>query len=388
MNIHEYQAYNILNKYGIATLEYGVATTEEEVHEIIRSLHLTDAVIKAQAHTGGRGKGGGVKTASGSQDILAKAKEILGMTLVTKQTGSEGLPVNKVMITRPASIAHEYYIAATIDRKRGTPIIIASPEGGMDIEEIAATKPEKILATPFSRDGSIKMFQLRNIALFMGWEGDVARQGMATVAGIARAFIESDAALLEINPLIKTKGGNILAIDAKISLDDNALFRHKDLEEYYDATQLPTNEAIARDHDLSYISLDGDIGCMVNGAGLAMATMDLITHHGGKPANFLDVGGGATRDKIAEGFALIAHDPKVKAILVNIFGGIMDCSILAEGLVHAAEEKDIQLPIIVRMEGTNVDKGKEILSKAPFTIITASELSDAAEKAVSASQRQ
>jgi len=382
MDTHEYQAKEILKKYGMAIPDFGVASTSAEAQQVVQYLGLTEAVIKIQVHAGGRGKAGGVKFAKSKDEIVQIAKELIGMKMVNNQTGPQGIIAHKVLITRPVDISKEYYLGAIIDRDNARPILIASPEGGVDIEEVAEKRPEMILKLPIGLDGVVRPYHLIRLANFMGWKGDTAKQGMRTAAALAKAFIETDASLLEINPLVETPDGKIWAIDAKLSVDDNALFRQKEIASFYDSTQVSENEVAAKEHDLAYISLEGNIGCMVNGAGLAMATMDIIHLYGGKPANFLDVGGGADKEKVVMGFKIILSDPSVKAILVNIFGGIMNCATIADGVIAAANEVEIKVPIIVRLEGTNVEQGRKILRESGISIITAEGMADAAEKAV------
>jgi succinyl-CoA synthetase beta subunit len=383
MNLHEYQAKEILKKYGIPVPEQRVIAKIEEVPAALSSLGVEEAVLKVQIHAGGRGKAGGVKLAKGKEKILAEAKALLGMKIVNGQTGKEGVIAEKVLISPISAFDKEYYLGAVIDRKSAQAILIASPEGGVEIEEVAAQSPEKILKLPIPQDGKMRGYQLWEVAKFMGWEKE-REQGMHLVKQLAKVFIELDASLLEINPLVRLKEGGLLALDAKLAIDDNALFRHRELAEAFDARQLPPLEAEAREFDLAYIALDGSIGCMVNGAGLAMATMDIIEYYGGKPANFLDVGGGATKEKVAQGFKILLKDPKVKAILVNIFGGIMNCETLSEGIVSAAREEGLHIPLVVRMEGTNVERGREILAQSGLTITVANGLAEAAESAVKA----
>lgn len=382
MNTHEYQAKDILFEYGVPVPEFGVAENGAQVNEIIADMGLQSAVIKIQVHAGGRGKAGGVKFAKSPEEIRKVAEQLIGMKMVNNQTGPEGVVAHKVLISAPLDIKKEYYLGAIIDRQHAQPILIASPEGGMDIEEVAAKHPEKILKVPINLDGSVRLYRLVELARFMGWHGEKAKAGMNIAAGVAQAFIDRDASLLEINPLIETPEGDLWALDAKLSVDDNALFRQPEIAAMYDPTQETRSEVDARKFDLAYIALDGNIGCMVNGAGLAMATMDIIQYYGGKPANFLDVGGGATKEKVAEGFRIILEDPKVQAILVNIFGGIMDCAVIAEGIIAAAKQLDITLPLVVRMEGTNVEEGKRLLKESGLEITTADDLGQAAEKAV------
>jgi succinyl-CoA synthetase beta subunit len=382
MNVHEFQAKQILAKYDLPIPDFGVASTADEAKKIVEDLGLTEGVVKIQVHAGGRGKAGGVKFGKSPEEIVTHAKNLIGMKMVNNQTGDEGVIAKKVMITRPVDIEKEYYIGAIVDREKGCGVLIASPEGGMEIEEIAEKTPEKILTLPIPTDGNLKRYHLINLANFMGWTGDTAKQGMRIGKALAKAFMDSDGSLLEINPLVRTPGGDLWVVDAKLGVDENALFRQKEIEQMYDPTQVPDNEATAMKYDLAYIDLQGNIGCMVNGAGLAMATMDTIHYYGGKPANFLDVGGSADKEKVATGLKIILSDPHVKAILVNIFGGIMSCATIAEGVCAAAKEIGIEVPLIVRLEGTNVDQGKEILAKSDLAIISAESLSDAAKKSV------
>ena len=382
MNTHEYQAKEILSKYGIPVPKYAVVSDFRDLKKVVEDFGFDKAVIKVQIHAGGRGKAGGVKFAKNRNEIFDLAKQLIGMKIVNNQTGPEGIIAQQVLISEPAEISKEYYLGAIIDRQKASAMLIASPEGGMEIEEVAAKDPEKVLTLPIGVDGTMKDFHLIRLAKFMGWTGETAKKGKKVAAALAKAFIETDASLVEINPLVQTPEGNIVALDAKLSIDDNALYRHPELAKYYDPSQISPFEALAKQYDLAYIPLDGNIGCMVNGAGLAMATMDIIKHYGGTPANFLDVGGGATEEKVAEGFKLILSDPKVKAILVNIFGGIMNCVTLAAGIIAAASQREVSVPIIVRMEGTNVEKGKQLLKDSGLNIITANSMSEAAEKVV------
>lgn len=382
MDIHEYQAKIILKRYHIPIPDFEVASNASQVEHAIHHLNLTHAVIKIQVHAGGRGKAGGVKFAKNPKEILHTAEQLIGMKLVNNQTGPEGVIAHKVLITKPIDIKKEYYLGAIIDRQRGDPILIASPEGGMEIEEVAAKHPDKILKIPIELDGRVRGFRKIRLCKFMGWSGEQAKLGVQIAEGVAKAFIELDASLLEINPLVEDEKGVLWALDAKISIDDNALFRQHEIASFYDSSQQTKNEVEAKKHDLAYIALEGNIGCMVNGAGLAMATMDIIQHDGGKPANFLDVGGGASMEKVAAGFKIILSDPKVKAILVNIFGGIMNCKTLAEGIISASKEIGIGVPLVVRMEGTNVEEGKTLLEKSKLPIIIADDLTEAAEKVV------
>jgi succinyl-CoA synthetase beta subunit len=382
MNTHEYQAKEILRPYGVPIPDFGVACKHQEVEHIIKALGLSQAVVKIQVHAGGRGKAGGVKFAKTPEEIVKRASELIGMKMVNNQTGPLGVIAHKVLISRPVDIKREYYLGAVIDRARAAAVLIASPEGGVEIEEVAESHPEKILTLPIGLDGALRSYQLLRLARFMGWSGPMAKEGMAIAAGVARAFVETDASLLEINPLVEDAEGKLWALDAKLSVDDNALFRQPAIAALYDPSQHSPLEVSAREYDLAYIALDGNIGCMVNGAGLAMATMDIIHFYGGKPANFLDVGGGASKEKVAEGFKIILGDPNVKAVLVNIFGGIMNCATLAEGIIHATQELHVKVPLIVRLEGTNVEEGKRLLKESGLAITTADGLAEAAEKAV------
>lgn len=382
MNLHEYQAKEILKKYGVPIPEFGVASSLEEAKKIAHKLGLKEAVIKIQVHAGGRGKAGGVKFAKSEKEIAEVAGDLIGMKMINEQTGPEGVTAREVMISIPADIEKEFYLSVVIDRDRGAPILIASPEGGMEIEEIAEKSPDKILKMPFGIDGKLRPYQLLRLAKFMGWKGDLAKKGAIVAKSVAKCFIETDCSMLEINPLVQTPDGDIIALDAKMSIDENAFFRQKEILKYYDPSQGSPGEAAAKEHDLAYIAMHGNIGCMVNGAGLAMATMDIIQLYGGAPANFLDVGGGASEEKVAEGFRIILSDPSVKAVLVNIFGGIMNCATLAKGVVRACKEQHIKIPIIVRMEGTNVEEGKRIFKESHLKIETAEDIKQAAEKAV------
>lgn len=387
MNTHEYQAKAILKKYGIPIPDYRVISHLYDVDQAIREMGLNQAVVKIQVHAGGRGKAGGVKLSKSRDEIRSHAKELLGMKMINNQTGKEGVIAHQLIITPLCNYIKEYYLGAIIDRKTAQSILIASPEGGMDIEEVAAQHPEKILKLPIDIDGNIRSYKLIELAKFMGWKEDTAKQGMNLAAGLAKAFVDTDASLLEINPLVETQEGSLLALDAKLSVDENALFRQPEIQHFYDPSQIPENEAQAMKHELAYVALEGEIGCMVNGAGLAMATMDLIYFYGGTPANFLDVGGGASQQKVAEGFKIILSDPNVKAILVNIFGGIMNCVTLSAGIISAASELDVKVPLVVRMEGTNVELGKEMLKDSGLNIIIADNLVQAAETVVAAAKR-
>jgi succinyl-CoA synthetase beta subunit len=382
MNLHEYQAKMILMEEGVPVPPFGVAKNLADVEKVIKDLGLHEAVIKIQVHAGGRGKAGGVKFGKTPDEIKKLSGQLIGMKMVNNQTGPEGVIAHQVLIAGPVKIAKEYYMGAIIDREKREPILIASPEGGMDIEEIAEKHPEKILTLPIALDGSVKPYHLLRLAKFMGWTGVAQEEGMQIASALAKVFIQKDGSLLEINPLVKDEEGHLWALDAKLSIDDNALFRQPATLQMYDETQSSPYEVAAKKHDLAYIALKGNIGCMVNGAGLAMATMDIIHYAGGEPANFLDVGGSATAQKIAEGFNILVSDPNVKAILVNIFGGIMNCATIAEGVLAALQNKPLALPLVVRMEGTNVEEGKKMLQKSGLKIITADNLADAAAIAV------
>ncbi len=386
MNTHEYQAKAILKKYGIPIPDYRVVSHQYEADQAIRDMGLIQAVIKVQVHAGGRGKAGGVKLAQSREQIKEHVKALLGMKIVNNQTGKEGVVAHQILISPLCEYRKEYYMGAVIDRKNAQAILIVSPEGGVDIEEVAHHTPDKILKLPIAFDGTLRQYRLIEMAKFMGWSGETAKQGMNLAAGLAKAFVDTDASLLEINPLVETHDGDLLALDAKLSVDENALFRQPEIQKFYDATQIPKNEALANLHELAYVALDGEIGCMVNGAGLAMATMDMIYFYGGTPANFLDVGGGATQQKVAEGFKLLLSDPQVKAILVNIFGGIMNCVTLAAGIISAASELQVRVPLVVRMEGTNVEQGRLMLKESGLNIIIAESLTEAAETVVSAAK--
>jgi succinyl-CoA synthetase beta subunit len=385
MNTHEHQAKAVLKSFAVPVPPYAVIDSLDELPGALAQLEIAEeAVLKVQVHAGGRGKAGGVRLARSRAKIEADAKEMLGMKIVNNQTGPEGVYAHSLLITPLLQYGKEYYLAAVIDRPHGRAMLIASPAGGVDIEEVAAATPEKIATFPIQLSGEVRGYHLLQLAKFMGWSGAVAERGKAVAQGIARAFMASDASLLEINPLVETFDGHIVALDAKLSIDENALFRHPEFKNFFDASQLPATEVLAHAADLAYVALDGEIGCMVNGAGLAMATMDIIENYGGRPANFLDVGGGASEEKVAEGFKIILGDPHVKAILVNIFGGIMNCETLASGIIMAAAKEDIDVPLVVRMEGTNVDKGKKKLFDSGLNIIVADGMADAAEKIVQA----
>jgi succinyl-CoA synthetase beta subunit len=383
VKIHEYQAKSVLARFGVPVPRGEVAFTAAEVGEIARRLGGGVSVVKAQIHAGGRGKGGGVKVAKSPQEAEALAKQIIGMTLVTHQTGPEGKKVARVLVEEGLQIDRELYLSIVIDRAAACPVIIASAAGGMDIEDVAAKEPEKILREYIDRGTGIIAFQARKLAFGMGLPAGPAGKLVKLLDSVYRAFIETDASMIEINPLILTKGGDLLALDAKVSLDDNALYRHPDLRELRDVTEEDPLEVEASKYSLNYIRLDGTIGCMVNGAGLAMATMDIIKLAGGEPANFLDVGGGANAEQIKNAFRILMADANVKAVLINIFGGILRCDVLAQGVIAAVTELGVRVPIVIRMEGTNVEEGKRMLRESGLNFTTADSMGEAADKVVS-----
>ena len=382
MNTHEYQAKEILTSYKIPIPRFGIASSIEGVEAVLRNLSLEEAVIKIQVHAGGRGKAGGVKIARGREEVLKTAGKLIGMKMINNQTGPQGVIAHQVLISEAIAIKKEYYLSVVIDRERKQVVLIASAEGGVEIEEIALKNPEKILTIPIGLSGTLRPFQKIHLIKFMQWETEMAKQGVQIAQSLVQAFMDTDASLLEINPLVADQDHQLWALDAKLVVDDNALFRQQKIADFYDPSQAIPNEVKAKEHDLAYIALEGNIGCMVNGAGLAMATMDIIQYYGGKPANFLDVGGGASKEKVAEGFKIILSDPNVKAILVNIFGGIMNCATLAEGIIAAVKEIKIHVPLVVRMEGTNVEEGKRLLEHSHLAIITVDGLANAAKKVV------
>ena len=384
MNIHEYQAKQVLGSFGVPVPRGFVAFSADEAVEAAEKLGGPVWVVKAQIHAGGRGKGGGVKVVKSIDEVRAEATRMLGMTLVTHQTGPEGKEVGRVYIEEGSDIARELYLSALVDRATSRISFIASTEGGMDIEEVAEKTPEKILTISVDPASGISGHHGRQIAFALGLEGEQAKQANALIANLYQAFVEKDMSLLEINPLVVTGAGDLICLDAKVNFDSNALYRQKDIVELRDLAEEDPAEIEASKYDLSYIKLDGKIGCMVNGAGLAMATMDIIKLYGSEPANFLDVGGGATKEKVTEAFKIILSDDNVEGILVNIFGGIMRCDIIAEGVVAAAKELSLDVPLVVRLEGTNVDEGKEIMANSGLPIIAADDLNDAAEKIVAA----
>ena len=384
MNIHEYQAKQVLKEFGVPVPRGGVAFSADEAVKVAEELGGPVWVVKAQIHAGGRGKGGGVKVVKSIDEVRAEAERMLGMTLITHQTGPEGKEVGRIYVEEGSDIARELYLSALVDRATSRISFIASTEGGMDIEEVAEATPEKILTISVDPASGISGHHGRQIAFALGLEGDQVKQATKLIADLYRAVVEKDMSLLEINPLVVTGAGDIICLDAKVNFDSNALYRQPDIVELRDLAEEDPAEIEASKYDLSYIKLDGKIGCMVNGAGLAMATMDIIKLYGSEPANFLDVGGGATKEKVTEAFKIILSDENVEGILVNIFGGIMRCDIIAEGVVAAAKELSLDVPLVVRLEGTNVEQGKEIMANSGLPIIPADNLNDAAEKIVAA----
>ena len=391
MNIHEYQAKELLRRYGVAVLEGHVAFTADEAEAAARKLPGPVYVVKSQIHAGGRGAGrfkddpngkGGVRVVKSVEEAKAAAAAMIGHTLVTKQTGPAGKVVNQVYVEAGCDIAREIYLSLLVDRESGRVMVMASSEGGVEIEEVAAHHPEKILKVTVDPASGISGFHARKLAFGLGLADKQVGSFTKFVLAMYRAFVELDCAIVEINPLVVSKAGEVIALDAKVTFDDNALYRHKDLEALRDDSEMDPKELDAVKNDLNYVALDGEIGCMVNGAGLAMGTMDIIKYHGGSPANFLDVGGGATEDAVKNAFRIILQDPAVKAVLVNIFGGIMRCDVVAAGIVNAAKEIGIQVPVVVRLEGTNVVEGKKILADSGLNLIVAADLKDAAEKVV------
>ena len=384
MNIHEYQAKQVLGAYQVPVPRGHVAFTPDEAVKAAEELGGPVWVVKAQIHAGGRGKGGGVKVVKSLEEVHEEATRMLGMTLITHQTGPEGREVGRIYVEDGSDIARELYLSALVDRATSRISFIASTEGGMDIEQVAAQTPEKILTIDVDPAAGISGHHGRQIAFALGLEGDQVKQATALIANLYRAFVEKDMSLLEINPLVVTGAGDLICLDAKVNFDSNALYRHDDIMDLRDLAEEDPAEVKASEFDLNYIKLDGTIGCMVNGAGLAMATMDIIKLYGAEPANFLDVGGGATKEKVTEAFKIIMSDDNVEGILVNIFGGIMRCDVIAEGVVAAARETRLAVPLVVRLAGTNVELGQKILSESGLTIIPADDLDDAAEKIVAA----
>ncbi len=386
MHLHEYQAKEIIRKYGIAVSKFLVVSDSKAIEEKLQTLGSPQIVVKAQVHAGGRGKAGGVKIAQSHQHAIEEIRKMLGIKIVNAQTGKQGVIASQILLTPLINFTKAYYLAVTIDRARGEAILIASPEGGVDIEEVAVHHPEHIKVIRIAENGCLRRYQHIALAKFMGWQNEIAKEGVLLAQHLVDAFFDTDATLIEINPLVLSEDQHLIALDAKISIDENALFRRPALAAMEDPSQLNPYEAKAREFGLAYIALDGNIGCMVNGAGLAMATMDIIQYYGAFPANFLDVGGGASEDKVAEGFKILLSDPNVKVILINIFGGIMNCVTLASGILAAIAELRPTLPLVVRMEGTEVEKGKKLLMDSGVKIVVAHDLADAAKKAVELSK--
>ena len=386
MKIHEYQAKEIMANYGVPVPQGDVATTPAEAKQIASQLGGA-VVIKAQVYAGGRGKGGGIKTAQSPDEAEKLAGQIIGMRLVTHQTSPQGVPVDKVLVEEAVAIAREVYLGIVIDSAADVPVIMASEAGGMDIEEVAATTPEKILKAHIDPLIGFQPFLGRRLAFGMNLESEQVRPATQLIGNLYRVFQEKDCSLVEINPLVVTSDGRLLALDAKLNLDDNALFRHRDYAELRDPSQEDELELEASKHNISYIKLDGDVGCMVNGAGLAMATMDIIKLMGAEPANFLDVGGGASDEMVTKAFTILLSDPKVKAALINIFGGILRCDIVARGVIEAAKQIEFKVPVVVRMRGTNVEEGMRLLAESGLPVILAKDLRDAAEKVVAAKEK-
>jgi len=392
MNIHEFQAKQLFDQFGVANPAGGVATTAEEARKVAETLGGTGLVVKAQIHAGGRGKGtfkngfqGGVHLCNSAAEVEEKAAAMLGQTLVTHQTGEEGKLVRQVLVAKSVDIASEMYFSIVMDRGSERPMIIASPDGGVDIEEVAESSPDRITYVAVDQALGLQDFQSRNIAAFLGLKGTQARAASKLFMALYGLFLKSDCSQVEVNPLVVTTEGDVLALDAKFNFDDNALYRHPDIAAMRDPEEEDPREVAASEFNLNYIGLDGNIACMVNGAGLAMATMDIIKHYGGDPANFLDVGGGASEEQVREAFKILVADPKVKAILVNIFGGIMKCDVIAQGVINAANSiENFNVPLVVRLEGTNVEAGRALLEQSGLKLTTATDLADAAEKAVQA----
>jgi succinyl-CoA synthetase beta subunit len=391
MNIHEYQAKELLQKFDAATTRGRVASTLDQAEQIARELGDVDVVVKAQIHAGGRGKGtftngfkGGVHVRKTPAEVRDVAAKMLGQILVTHQTGPGGRQVNKLLVAESADIAREIYFAVLVDRSTAAPVIVASTEGGVEIEAVAATSPEKIIREPIDPLAGLQPFQTRKLAKQLGFESSQLKSASKLFEGLYRTFIAYDCSMVEVNPLVVTTKGDVLALDAKFNFDDNALYRHPEIAALRDIAEEDPREVEASKHGLNYIGLNGNIACLVNGAGLAMATMDIIKFYGGEPANFLDVGGGATEEQVTEAFKILIADKKVKAILVNIFGGIMKCDIIAQGIINAAKAVKLSMPLVVRLEGTNVEAGKKLIADSGLAVIAADDLADAAQKAVKA----
>ena len=384
MNLHEYQAKQLFAQYGINVPENRVATNKAEIDKAFKELGGNRWVVKAQVHAGGRGKAGGVKLFDNESEAKKFAEGLLGTNLVTFQTDEKGQPINKVLIEQPCDIERELYVGAVVDRGLRRVVFMASTEGGTEIEKVAEATPEKILKTVVNPMTGMQGFQCRDLGFGLGLTPEQIKQFSKILMGLSRMFVEKDLSLIEVNPLVVTKQGDLLCLDGKINIDESAMYRHKDLEAMRDTSQEDAREVEAQEWDLNYVALDGQIGCMVNGAGLAMATMDIIKLHGGSPANFLDVGGTATKERVAEAFKLILSDSNVKGVLVNIFGGIVRCDMIAEGIIGAVKEVHVEVPVVVRLEGNNADKGRELLNNSGLSLIAAEGLNDAAEKIVAA----
>ena len=386
MNLHEFQSKKLFAGYKIP-VPHGVAVeTADEARKAAMEMGGDRWVVKAQAHTGGRGKAGGVVVASSVDEVATEAERMLSHRLVTKQTGEAGLPVSFILVEEPSDIQRELYLSVLVDRETRRILVMASQAGGMNIEEVAEETPEKILTTTIDPAAGLQGYQCRQLGFGLGLEGDQMKQFAKLLSGLVALFEKEDCSLVEINPLIVNGEGDLVALDAKINLDSNALYRHADLLAMRDISQEDAREAAAAEHDLNYITLDGNIGCMVNGAGLAMATMDVVKLHGGLPANFLDVGGGTTAARVAEAFKIILSDDKVKAVLVNIFGGIVRCDLIAEGIITAVKELGLEVPVVVRLEGTNAEKGRDMLQSSGLNLIAAAGLTEAAQKVVEAAK--
>jgi succinyl-CoA synthetase beta subunit len=386
MNVHEYQAKDLMREFNISVLNGGTAKSADEAVEVAKKLGGKVWVVKAQIHAGGRGKGGGVKVAKSLDEVKKYAEEILGMTLVTHQTGPEGKLVNLILIEEGCAIEHEYYAGIVLDRNTSKITFMASREGGVDIEEVASKTPEKIVKVSIDPAVGFTPFIGRKLGYGIGLKGDTLKKAIKFFSGLYDMYIAKDCSIAEINPLVTTADGDVIALDAKLNFDDNALYRQPAIEELRDITEESEQELEAGKFGLSYVSLDGNIGCLVNGAGLAMGTLDILKIFGGEPANFLDVGGGATKETVEKAFSIILEDPKVTAILVNIFGGIMKCDVIAEGVIAAAKSLDLKVPLVVRLEGTNVNLGKKLLGESGLAITAADDLGDAAKKAVAAAK--
>lgn len=386
MNLHEYQSKTLFAEYGVPVPNNRVVSSADDVAAACAELSTDKWVVKAQVHAGGRGKAGGVKLTDSVAEATKITASMLGTKLVTIQTDADGQPINQVLIEETCNIANELYLSAVLDRASQRVVIMASTEGGMDIEEVAEHTPEKILKTAINPLTGLMPYQCRDLAFSLGLEGKQIKQFTQVLSGLAKLFVEKDLALIEVNPLVVTAEGDLLCLDGKINIDSNALYRHPELQALQDESQEDERENRAQEWELNYVALDGDIGCMVNGAGLAMATMDLVKLHGGDPANFLDVGGGATKERVTEAFKIILSDKNVKVVLVNIFGGIVRCDLIAEGIIAAVEEVQLSIPVVVRLEGNSAEKGSALLNKCSMNIIAAKSLTDAGQQAVAAAK--